>query len=96
MSDFAVLYKVQLQKHHVPTGKTRHYSGGRLLPPPQELQIVKLAGGKGYYLLYFNEKGEEMTDTFHEEIQGAMDQAEHEFNVTQGDWKVVTQSDSRS
>jgi hypothetical protein len=89
MTDHVLLRRIYLGPSHNPTGKTRHYAGELLLPSPAELHIVKYSGDIGYYLLYLDGSGEEMTDTFHETIQSAMDQAEWEFQVKPNEWDVL-------
>jgi hypothetical protein len=74
---------------HKPTGKTRHFQGSRELPPPSELRIVRYEGDAGYYLLYIDRNGEELTDTYHDSLEGAMEQAEWEFEVRADQWKNI-------
>jgi len=54
--------------------------------PPYELRIVQFEGDAGYYLIHFAETGEELTDTYHDSCQQAMEQAEFEFGITESDW----------
>ena len=90
MTDYVVLQRIRLGAAHVPTGKTRHYHGDTLLPPPVELQIVQYPGDLGYYLFYMDDSGEEQTDTWHETPEGAMNQADFEFGVKPEEWVVVS------
>jgi hypothetical protein len=53
------------------------------------LEIVQLLPDSGYYLLYVDEKDSEMTDTWHESIERAMDQANFEFGLLPSEWKHV-------
>jgi hypothetical protein len=41
----------------------------------------------GYHLLYFDDQGEEMTDTYHENLNAAFEQAKAEFGVVKEDWR---------
>jgi hypothetical protein len=69
------------------TNKTRHYRNGRLLPAPQSVEIVQLVpAAPGYYLLYFDSDGAEMTDTWHESVASAMEQAKFEFGLLPTEW----------
>jgi hypothetical protein len=68
------------------TGKTRHYRD-QLLPPPQQLEIVQLPPDSGFYLLYLDGNGAEMTDTWHESLEQAMDQANFEFGLLPNEWE---------
>ncbi len=85
-SDSKPLRYVRLGPQHRPTGKTRHYLGTCELPPPSELRIVQYTEDPGYYLLYFDEEGEELTDTYHDTLSQAMEQAEWEFGVRPDEW----------
>ncbi len=79
---------VQLGGQHQPTGRTRHYRGGSRLPAPAQLQIVQYPDDPGYYLLYLDEFGEELTDTYHDTLEEALHQAEWEFRVKLEEWEV--------
>ena len=87
MSDREVLQRVVLTTSHRPTGKTRHRRGEELIPPPAQLAIVRYRTDPGYYLLYLDERGEELTDTYHETVEKAMDQADWEFGVKPDEWE---------
>ena len=82
-----LLYQVTLAPHHAPTGRTRHFADERQLPPPSVLRIVKYPEDQGFYLLYLDAYGQELTDTYHDSLEGAMAQAEFEFQVKPSDWK---------
>jgi hypothetical protein len=70
------------------TGKTRHY-GDQLLTSPTRLEIVQLPPDSGFYLLYIDGNGAEMTDTWHESLERAMDQANFEFGLLPNEWEQV-------
>ncbi len=90
MSDYRVLRRFRFGSAvALPTGETHHFRGGRLLPPPAEVQVVDFPGSSGYYLLYLDEAGQEMTDTFHDSLADALAQAEWEFNLRDGDWEIT-------
>ena len=72
------------------TGNTKHYHGNEKLPKPEALQLIKYDGDDGYYLFYLNENMEEMTDTYHNTIERAFQQAEWEFDIQAKDWKEVS------
>lgn len=86
--DCKVLMQISL-KGVSPTGKTKHFSGNKILPPPLFLQIGKYEGDSGFYLFYLIEKMECLTDTYHDTLQGAIDQAEWEFDIQFRDWEIV-------
>ena len=83
---FEVLHRVVLAGRFLPTGRTRHFRGGVQLPAPHELCIARFAGDAGVYLLYLDEAGEEMTDTYHDSVARAAAQAEFEFGIRPEDW----------
>lgn len=74
---------------HKPTGRTRHFDGG-LLGPAFSLAIVCYTDAHGFYLLYFDAEGREMTDTFHATIEEAMTQAKWEYEVAPSDWSQLS------
>jgi hypothetical protein len=55
MNDVTLLRHLQLGPAHRPTGKTRHFGGGQMLPVPTLLQIGQYSGDPGVYLLYLDE-----------------------------------------
>lgn len=82
-----LLRKVALVERHSRTGFTRHTRNGKAIPPPTELRIVQYSGGTGYYLFYCNESGEELTDTYHDTLDAAFEQARAEFGVEPSEWQ---------
>ena len=90
MSDqYIVLKQIALDVSHPPTGNTRHYWGDELMPQPSGLRIVKYGDAEGFYLLYLDENGNAMNDTFHDTLEDALEQARFEFNVTPEEWQTV-------
>jgi len=83
-----VLQRIRLGSSHRPSGKTRHLQGSELLPTPSELRIVKYPGDSGFYLFYCDDTGAEFTDTYHDTLEGALAQAQWEFEVKKNDWEV--------
>ena len=81
-----VLHSVRLTAGHEPTGRTVHYHGNARLGAPAALQIVRFPGGEGCHLLHLDGNGVEMTDTWHDDVAGAMDQARFEFSVPPSAW----------
>ena len=87
---YEVLLAVTLEARHRPTDNTRHFKAGELLPPPTRLTIARFAGDDGFYPLYLDSDGEEQTDTWHQSIEDAIDQAKFEFSVEPDEWSVPT------
>ncbi|MGA8097632.1 MAG: hypothetical protein WB810_03110 [Candidatus Cybelea sp.] len=72
------------------TGKTRHLRDGLPLKPPSSVEIVQIPPEcAGYYLLYLDESGIEQSDTYHDSIALAMQQAEFEFGLLPSDWESL-------
>jgi hypothetical protein len=94
--EYLIHHLITLKPHHRPTGNTRHPSGtisdeGELIRRPELLQphalmIAQLLPDPGYLLLYLDEDGEEITDTYHESLEKALDQANWEFNIEPNEW----------
>jgi hypothetical protein len=68
------------------TGNTVHSSDSHILPAPKKLRIVQLRADSGYYLYHFDENDCEQTDTYHDTVEDALDQAAYEFGLTRDDW----------
>jgi hypothetical protein len=81
-----VLQEIELTAQHRPTGNTRHFRDGATLGPPAKLRIVRFADDPGFYLLYLDADGNELTDTWHEALDLAQRQAEFEFGVHKDEW----------
>jgi len=88
MNDPKLLRRIVLGPQHRPTGRTRHFYGRVELPLPSELRIVQYSGDPGFYLLYCDELGNELTDTYHDTLEEAMAQADWEFGVKPDEWQV--------
>ena len=78
---------------HKSTGNTRHMYGSPLnpeqqvpVPAPAALAVVRYDDEGGFYLLYLDPQGRELTDTWHETLEAAKDQAEFEFGVRPSKW----------
>jgi hypothetical protein len=89
MSDTTIIRQVRLGPKHQATGKTRHLHGEKTLPAPAFLQVVQYSEDPGFYLLYLDENRQELTDTYHESLDGALEQARWEFSVKPAEWEVV-------
>ena len=81
-----IVHRVRLRPEHKPTGMTTHTVSGIVVEPPFELRILQFDGDPGFYLIHFDESGTELTDTYHDTCQQAMEQAQFEFGVEEEDW----------
>ena len=89
MNKTAIIRQIRLGQKHQQTGRTRHLHGTQELPPPAFLQVVQYSEDPGFYLLYFDSTGHELTDTYHETLEGALEQALWEFGVEPTEWEAV-------
>ena len=86
MTEFKEIKRVILKPNHIETGQTKRNWYGKTMPRPFMLKIVE-NDGDGYLLFYCDETGEEMDDTWAETIEGAMAQAEFEYQVKPEEWQ---------
>ena len=84
--ELRVVKTVGLGQLHKPTGHTRHHVKGELATHFSELRIAKYEDVPGYYLFYCDEQGNELTDTYHDTLEEAIEQARLEFNVRPDEW----------
>jgi hypothetical protein len=82
-----ILYRVVLRPDHERTGRTKHVVSGELMLKTAELRIVKIEPEHGFYLIHYDASGAELTDTLHDTLDEAMQQAEWEFRVAPSDWQ---------
>lgn len=83
------LFEVQLSEKHPPTGAVTHHYGSEELPPPASLRIMSYSDVDGFYLLYLDAQGDEMTDTYHETLEEAFAMAKREFTIDPADWARI-------
>jgi hypothetical protein len=83
------LFRIELGPQFPPTGNTKHTlrdsTGSRPFPPFTALEIVHTPGEAGFYLMHECSDGIG-TDTWHETLDDAMQQADFEFGVKPTDW----------
>lgn len=84
-SKYKVLAVAKVVMPTVP--KAKHSVGGKLLQDICSVAIVELSGAAGYYLIYLDEHGVELTDTYHESVEAAKEQANFEFGLEHTEWK---------
>jgi hypothetical protein len=87
--EYKIIKEISLASKEA-TGKTKHYAGSDELPVAIKLQIAQYEGDDGFYLFYLDESDEVMTDTYHTTIEGAMEQAEWEYNIKPEEWLHVS------
>jgi hypothetical protein len=77
---------VVLSDNQTRTGLTKHYVEGVLIENFYGLSICKYPDVEGYYLFYCDTSWDAVTDTYHESLEGAIEQAEFEFTNTRNNW----------
>jgi len=82
-----IVGSVELGSHHSPS-KTRHTINGRDVRDFKRLELANYEGQKGYFLLHICADGTG-TDTWHQNLEDALHQAEWEFGVGEHEWKMV-------
>ena len=92
MSELETIMKVNLGANHLQPGRARHFikdsQGRREFPPFTRLEIAQYPGSKACYLFHICED-RSGTDTWHETLDEALDQAEWEFQVHRAEWQIV-------
>jgi hypothetical protein len=100
--DATILRVARIDDDVRPTGSTRHSSGelvdgeivaGETLGPFAALAIVEEESSSGYLLLYLDQNGDSVADTWHETLEDAMDQAEHEYEGITSKWVTRERGD---
>jgi len=72
-----------------PTGNCRQIVAGVLQGPAAGLAIGQYEGETAYYLFGCDTAWNTVTDTWHETLQGALQQAEFEYEGVSRTWLVV-------
>lgn len=86
-----VLLSVNIKDNIKFTGKTKQIIHGKLLGTMHGLAICAYDGDQGFYLFGCNEKWESITDTYHDTIEEAVNQAEFEYEGTRNHWIKMTE-----
>jgi hypothetical protein len=81
-----VLEYIILDTTQTKTGKTTHIVAGETVETVFGLAICKYSDDQGFYLFYCNRYWKTITDTYHDTIDKAKEQAEHEFSNTRTAW----------
>ena len=83
-----LIKKIRLKEVHKPTGFTQHTVDDFFIDDKiVELKIIQYEGDEGYYLFYCDSDGNQLTDTYHESIASALEQAKLEFNIEFHEWE---------
>ena len=75
-----------IDSRHNHTGHTKQIVGGVLLGPSAGLAICQYEGEECFYLFGCDEYWTSLCDTWHETLDDAKEQAEHEYEGTGKTW----------
>ncbi len=78
-----------IDDRHRPTGNCRQIVAGVLQGPAAGLAICQDEGEAAYYLFGCDSEWNSVTDTWHETLEAALEQAEFEYSGVSGTWIVV-------
>ena len=70
-----VYFTLIFSEDNSPTGKTRHTVNSEQVSDFYALAICKYENDSGYYLFYCNSEWDAITDTYHDTIERAKEQA---------------------
>lgn len=94
MSEMIAIKRVTLADHHLQPGRAEHTlidsKGARAFPAFKSLTITTYPDSQSFYLMH--ECEDTGTDTWHESLDDALDQAEWEFGVQRNEWTDVNES----
>ena len=86
IDDAKVLFSTRLDHRHAATGACRHSRNGRPVGPAHALAIAQYPGETSIYLFSCNERWEVITDTLHDSLAEALNQAELEHTGSAKTW----------
>ena len=76
-----ILKEISIENNHKIS--TNHYvNGSNVSPKINKIKIVKFDNDPGFYLLYFDKEGNELTDTYHTDLLNLLEQIRYEFGLT--------------
>ena len=78
-----------IDERHRHNGNCRQIVGGELQGPAAGLAICRSKGEKGCYLFGCDEQWNTITDTWHESLEDALQQAEFEYEGITKTWNLV-------
>jgi hypothetical protein len=81
-----VIYYSPIDERHQRTGNTRHVVNGKIADNIYGLAICQCEGEEGYYLFGCDQHWYSVTDTWHQTIEDAKDQAEFEYTNIHHSW----------
>jgi hypothetical protein len=79
-----------IDQRHRPTGNCQHFVNDVRQGPAVNLAICTYSGEPGYYLFSCDEEWAVITDSWHETLDGAMSQAEFEYDGVNATWQPLS------
>ncbi|MDI1241300.1 MAG: hypothetical protein PSX80_05205 [bacterium] len=83
-----VLLFTSIDERHKHTSNTDQVVAGKLMGPAIRLAICKYEGEEAYYLFSCDEGWDSITDTYHESVEQAKEQAEFEYEGITATWQT--------
>lgn len=84
-----VILYTKIDERHRHTGNCRQIVAGKLMGAAAGLAICQYAGEEYYYLFGCDEDWNTLTDTLHETLDEAKEQAEFEYEGTDKTWQEL-------
>jgi hypothetical protein len=78
-----------IDSRHRHTGNTKQIVGGVVLGPASGLAICQFSGDSAFYLFGCDREWNSLSDTWHETLEDAKEQAEFEYEGTNSTWSVA-------
>jgi hypothetical protein len=81
-----VILWTSVDHRHRPTGACRHYFDGHRAGPASWMAICKFEDGNACYLFRYHPDKNCYSDTFHDSVEDAKEQAEFEYEGVTKTW----------
>lgn len=78
-----------IDERHQPTGNCKQIVGGVLQEPAAGLAICQYEGEECFYLFGCDSAWQTITDTWHETLEDARNQAEFEYRSVSQTWQTA-------
>lgn len=78
-----------IDSRHRLTGNAKQIVGGALVGPASGLAICQYEGDTAYYLFGCDAEWNSLSDTWHETLEDAKEQAEFEYEGTSNTWSIL-------
>lgn len=89
IGDAKTIAYLLLADHFENSGNTRHFIDGEIKNSFACLAICQYPADTGYYLFYCDRDWNVLTDTYHNNIEGAIHQAESEYEGSSSSWAFL-------